>query len=74
MDVATIETLLAEARNALHRLMTTGQQVEVSYEGRTVRYSSATVGRLETYIRDLETQLARATGAPRRRRALRVTF
>lgn len=75
MDLETLKTRLAEAEAAQHKLMTSGTTAEIQYEGRVVKYTRADAASLETYIRGLRDQVARAEGTPiSRRRAIGVTF
>lgn len=51
------ESDLAEARRALHLLMTGQRAVSVAYEAESVTYTAATEGNLRRYIAELETKL-----------------
>ncbi|SFM71546.1 phage head-tail joining protein [Marinobacter pelagius] len=64
----TIETQLAEAREAYHKLITGQSVVRIQRDGKTVEYSQASKKDLAAYIADLESQLG---GAGRRRRPAR---
>ena len=58
---------LAEARAALHALMTGAQEQAVSYEGRSVQFrasASADLDKLRIYIQELEAQCGGPGGAP----------
>lgn len=59
------ETELAEAKKALHQLMTGRKAVTVSYEGESVTYTAATEGNLRRYIAELETKLGQRAWARR---------
>lgn len=74
MALTTTEKL-DEARTALHKLITGALRVSIRYEGRSVEYSSANIGELRTYIRDLEYQLAIEQGTtPTGRRPFQVAW
>ena len=64
----TIETQLAEAREAYHKRITGQSVVRIQRDGKTVEYSQASKKDLAAYIADLESQLG---GAGRRRRPAR---
>jgi gpW len=48
---------LAEAREALHAVMTGQTMTVVGYDGRNVRYTSANVDQLRVYIAELEAKV-----------------
>lgn len=55
------EALLAEARQARHRILTGTQEVEIAMaDGRRVRYAASDLRRLEAYIGELERGLGLA--------------
>lgn len=66
------ETKLAEARTALHALLTGQKKVSVRYEGTTVEYRNFAedIERLRTYIRELEIE----TGAKPARKPFGVMW
>lgn len=55
-------TRLAEAREALHRLITGQAVVSVSVEGETVSYAQADRRNLEAYVGRLEAQCGGSVG------------
>ncbi|OBS50712.1 hypothetical protein A8B73_20160 [Methylosinus sp. 3S-1] len=44
---------LADAEAALHKLLTTGGVVEVTHNGKTVKYARANIGELKAYVAQL---------------------
>lgn len=52
----TVDERLAEARTALHQLQLGKGEIEVSYDGQTVKYAKADIGRLKAYISELEAE------------------
>ncbi|WP_421792768.1 gpW family head-tail joining protein [Hyphobacterium sp.] len=60
---------LAEARDALHKLMTGQQEVEITTDEGTVKYAKTDQDKLERYV----ASLARTTGGSRPR-AIPVSF
>ena len=67
----TAATRLAEARDAYHALMTGEKTVELSYDGRVVKYEKTNIEGLRLYIRELEVEVGERVGA---RRAIGVRF
>lgn len=59
-------TRLAEARTALHAMITGKQRVTVSYLGQSVTYTPSTRHELERYVRQLEAECGDTTTAGRR--------
>lgn len=55
--MATTETQLAEARQALHKLLTGRSVVSVQIDGVTTQYSQANLPALRSYIESLEFDL-----------------
>ncbi len=55
----TIERRLAQAQDALHRLMTGAHVVSVAYDGGTTTFNRASVPELRRYIASLKRQLGR---------------
>lgn len=47
-------TLLAEAKAALHSLLTGTQTASVTINGRSVAYTQANIEQLKKYVRELE--------------------
>lgn len=66
----TLRSWLTAAQSAYNALMTGGSEVTVAYDGKSVTYVAADVGRLEAYIVLLQRQL----GINRGRRAMRLWF
>ena len=54
--MATCEEMLAEARSALHSLMTGTKEVSVRYGERSVNYNLQSATQLEQYIARLESE------------------
>ncbi len=66
-SILELETRLAQAKEARHRLLTGTQEVSVSLQGYgSTTYTAANVEALERYIVDLELQISRAKGGARR--------
>lgn len=53
----TTQELLDEARLALHKLNTGTQAVSVTYDNRRVEFTPVKIGKLKTYISNLEAAL-----------------
>ena len=68
------EVRLAEARTALHKLMTGSAVVEVLHGDQKIRFSEANRVDLESYIQKLENQCGGVDGTPARRTPLGVIF
>jgi len=68
-------TRLAQAREALHSLLTGQAVVSVSVEGESVSYAQADQGKLQAYVSQLES-VCGGTGnqVMPRRRPLRVVY
>lgn len=65
VSVEVLQTRLAEAEAAYHRLMTgTAARVVVDQNGERVEFSRATAAQLYAYIQNLKTLLAPVTGCP----------
>lgn len=60
-----LETWLAEAEAAKHKIITGSQAVNINYNGRSVQYSQSNMADLNAYIRDLKTQLNGGRGKAR---------
>ncbi len=69
-DSSVLQTRLAEAEAALHKLITGAQAVQVNHEGFDVTYTRSSEAALRRYIIDLKRQL----GASLKPRARRVNF
>ena len=62
-----LETLLVQAREARHRLLTGTQEVSVSLHGYgSSTFTSSNITALEKYIHELKTEIAKRNGNPRR--------
>lgn len=66
-DLETLQSRLAEAEAARHRLLTGTQEVTVNLHGfGSTTYTQANARALDRYIAELRVQIARQTGGPRR--------
>ena len=63
-SLATLQTWLTEAETARHKLMTGSRAISLTYAGRSVSYTSADLAALNSYIDDLKSQIATASGQP----------
>lgn len=70
----TLQLWLGEAMLARHALLTGKRTVSVSYDGKSVSYGSADLGRLDAYITSLQAQIADATGQRLRRGPMLIGF
>lgn len=70
VPMPTLQTYLANARQAYADLMSGAKIVNVSYEGKSVTYTPADASRLEAWIMLLQAQISGC----RTRRALRPYF
>jgi hypothetical protein len=66
----TVDERLVEAREALHQLQLGRTEIEIAYEGGTVKYAKPDIGKLKAYISELEGEKA---GRPARG-AIRIGF
>jgi len=72
-DLTTLQTWITEAQEAMHKLATGAAVVDISRDGRRIKYNASNKGDLAKYIADLKLQIAaleaEAAGklAPRRR-------
>lgn len=67
--MATVAELLADARDARHRLLTGALEAEIrTADGESVKYAAADATRLDAYIAGLEAQLGN------RRRSIPVFY
>ena len=62
-DLATLQTRLSEAEEALHKLATGNHRVEVSFGDRKVVYGATDTAQLRGYIGDLRQQIAAMSGS-----------
>lgn len=69
-DTETLEARLSAAEEALHRVLVGESVTVVGYDGHRTEYSPAREGDLRRYIRSLERQLGRASGAVGSRRVV----
>jgi len=60
--------LLEEAKQALHKLITGTQVVDVEVDGHRVRYTQSSRTSLTAYVRDLEAKLDASGTVPKLRR------
>lgn len=51
------QAALTEARAALHDLMLGKKAIKLQQNGRSIEYQAADIGKLQSYIADLESQL-----------------
>ncbi|MEM7523243.1 MAG: gpW family head-tail joining protein [Pseudomonadota bacterium] len=58
----TLQTYLADARSALHKLLTGQRAVTVAHDGRSVTYTAADHAALRAYIAELQTALGLSSG------------
>ncbi|MCW5727240.1 gpW family head-tail joining protein [Parvibaculum sp.] len=57
--MATTAELLAEAQTARHRLLTGTLEAEIrTADGESVKYAAADLGRLDSYIKQLQAKIA----------------
>ena len=62
-----LETLLVQAMEARHRLLTGTQEVSVSLHGYgSTTYTASNIVALEKYIQELKTEISKRNGNPRR--------
>lgn len=61
-------TRLSEAEQALHILLTTGGVIELTHNGKIMRWSRQNIANLRVYIAELRSQIGLAGGRPRARR------
>lgn len=66
MDLATVETRIAEVEDAIHKLMTGAREVEVVFGDRRVRYSESQLSELQRYHAWLLQQKETLTNGGRR--------
>lgn len=62
-DLATLQTQLAEAEAARHKLLIGTQEVQVGQADMRVEYAKSEIGQLEAYIVSLRSQIVAAGGA-----------
>ncbi len=70
---AELQLKLAEAEVAYHKLITGQQRVEVTYDGKSVRYEKSNINELKTYIANLK-MLIKTDGRGGRSGAIRIHF
>ncbi len=76
MDIETLQTRLAEAEEAYHRLMIGAQEVSVNVGNfGSVTYNQTSRTALEAYISSLKSQIAAAEGTSvGRRKIIKICF
>ena len=65
-DQATLETWLAEAEAALHKLATGSLRQTVDVGEKRVTYTPADLGQLRRHVADLKNRIAALKGRPKR--------
>lgn len=61
---------LAEAQNALHKLLTGTRVVMLAHADKQLRYTEADIDALRAYVRQLQSQVDACNGTSRRGRIL----
>lgn len=74
MDLPTLRLRLAEAQMARHQLLTGSKRERISRGGTEITYTRADIGKLERYIAELQSDIARAEGGVPRRSTLHAFF
>lgn len=64
ISITVLQARLAEAQDAFHALNTGQQTVSVATGDKKITFTAAEVDRLRAYVRDLQTAIAVASGAP----------
>lgn len=59
-DLATLQSRLTEAEEALHKLATGERVVTIGHAEGTLTYTQATIGELQAYITQLRSDIAAA--------------
>lgn len=72
-DFATLQSRLAEAEAAYHRLITGSQLEEVRVDGTWTRYAPSDAGKLARYVSGLRTEVSAQCGR-RSSRLVRVVL
>lgn len=73
-DLTTLRQRLADAETARHKLLTGSMRERISRGGTDITYTRADIGKLERYIAELQSDIARAEGSAPRRTALNPYF
>lgn len=73
-DINTLRQRLGEAEAAKHKLLTGSMRERISRGGTDITYTRADIAKLERYIAELQTDIARAMGAAPRRTILNPYF
>ncbi|MGD9766862.1 MAG: phage head-tail joining protein [Pseudolabrys sp.] len=73
-DLVTLQAQLVEAEGALHQLLIGRRTASISYDGKSVTYTQATINELRNYIAELRRQIADLQGMPRRRGPFHLGF
>ena len=76
MDIETLRTRLAEAKEAYHQLMIGAKEVSINVGNfGSVTYNQTSRATLEAYIANLKVKLAEAEGSPvLKRKIIKVNF
>ena len=74
MDLAILQARLTDAQLAYHALMIGKATASVSYDGKSVTYTQATMGNLAAYVALLQNQIAALTGLRIRRGPILASF
>lgn len=73
--LATLQTRLTEAEDALHQLLIGTREVTIEFgAGRKVSYNQANIAELRSYIARLEDQIAVLQGTGAGRKPVRFVF
>lgn len=64
VSVSTLNTWLGEAQTALHKLSIGAQVVSVRTGDKSVTFTAGETGKLQSYIRSIQTAIAVAEGGP----------
>lgn len=73
-DLTTLRQRLADAETARHKLLTGSMRERISRGGTDITYTRADIGKLERYIAELQSDIARAEGGGPRRTTLNPYF
>ncbi|OQS39752.1 hypothetical protein B0T40_03185 [Chromobacterium haemolyticum] len=73
-DINTLRQRLTEAETAKHKLLTGSMRERISRGGTDITYTRADIAKLERYIAELQTDIARAMGSAPRRTILNPYF
>lgn len=75
-DLATLQSRLADAETAYHKLVTGTKTVEIQHGEMRQKYTETTMANLRAYIEDLKSQIEALGGSDvgQRRRMLEVNL